>query len=138
MSKLFVERSIEINAPASKVWQVFTDPAITRQMGGEYVSDWKVGSSFGWKGLDGKMVTNGTILKIEPEKLLQHNLLNSVGSVNSVITYEFSEKNGITTLYAREDFIQPVTDKDYADALEGWEAALLAVKELAERMKIGE
>ena len=75
MSKLFVEKSIEINAPASKVWQVFTDPAITRQIGGEYVSDWKVGSSFGWKGLDGKMVTNGTILKIEPEKLLQHNLL---------------------------------------------------------------
>src|SRR5688572_14163826 len=138
MSKLFVERSIEINAPASKVWQVFTDPDMTRQIGGEYVSDWKVGSSFGWKGPDGKMVTNGTILKIEPAKLLQHNLLNSVGSVNSVITYEFSEKNGVTTLYAREDFTQPVTDNEYADALEGWEAALLAVKELAERMKIGE
>ena len=96
MSKLFVESSVEINAPASKAWQVFTDPALTRQMGGEYVSDWKVGSSFGWKGPDGRMVTNGTILKIEPEKLLQHNLLNSVGSINSVITYNFSERNGVT------------------------------------------
>ena len=133
MSKLFVERSIEISASASKVWQVFTDPAITTQIGGEYVSDWKVGSSFGWKGLDGKMVTNGTILKIEPEKLLQHNLFNSVGSVNSVITYEFSEKNSVTTLYAREDFTQPVTDKEYADAVEGWKAALLSVKEAAEK-----
>ena len=133
MSKLFVESSIEIKAPASKVWQVFTDPAITRQIGGVYISDWKVGSSFGWKGLDGKMVTNGTILKIESEKLLQHDLLNSVGSVNSVITYEFSEKNGIMTLYAREDFTQPVTDKEYADAVEGWEAALLSVKETAEK-----
>lgn len=133
MSKLFVESSIEINAPASKVWQVFADPAITRQIGGEYVSDWKVGSSFGWKGLDGRMVTNGTILKIEPEKLLQHNLLNSVGSVNSIITYEFSEKNGVTTLYAQEDFTQPVTDKEYVDAVEGWDAALLSVKETAEK-----
>jgi hypothetical protein len=47
MPKLFVEKSIEINAPASKVWRIFTDPVLTRQMGGEYVSDWKAGSSFG-------------------------------------------------------------------------------------------
>jgi len=55
MSKFFIEDSIEISAPVSKVWRVFTDPVLTGQMGGEYVSDWKVGSPFGWKGLDGKM-----------------------------------------------------------------------------------
>ena len=82
MSKYFIEKTIEINAPVSKVWRVFTDPALTTHLGGEYVSDWKVGSSFGWKGADGKMVTNGTIMKIMPEKLLQHNILNSVGSIN--------------------------------------------------------
>jgi hypothetical protein len=80
------------------------------------------------------MVTNGTIMKIEPEKLLQHTLLNSVG-VNSVITYEFGEKNGITTLRSREDFTNPVTDKEYTDASEGWDAALRAVKETAEKTK---
>jgi uncharacterized protein YndB with AHSA1/START domain len=128
-----MEKSIEISAPASKVWRVFTDPVLTRQMGGEYVSDWKVGTSFRWKGLDGKLITNGTIMKIEPEKLLQHNLLNSVGSVNSVITYEFDEKNRVTTLHAREDFTKSITDKEYADAAKGWDAALLAVKETAEK-----
>jgi uncharacterized protein YndB with AHSA1/START domain len=133
MSKLFVEKSIEINAPASKVWRVFTDPALTRQMGGEYVSNWKVGSSFGWKGLDGKMVTNGTITKIEPERLLQHHLSNSVGSINSVITYEFREKDHVTILQAREDFTKAINDEDHADAAEGWDAALLAVKETAEK-----
>jgi uncharacterized protein YndB with AHSA1/START domain len=133
MSKLFIERSIEIDAPASKVWRIFTDPVLTRQMGGEYVSDWKVGSSFGWRGLDGKMVTDGTIMKIAPEKLLQHTLFNSVGSINSVITYEFGEKNKVTTLQAREDFTNPITDKEYADAVEGWDAALHAVKETAEK-----
>lgn len=92
MSKFVIEKSIEINAPVSKVWRVFTDPSLTRQMGGEYVSDWKVGSSFGWRTLDGKMVTNGTIMKILPDELLQNSLLNSVGSTNSVITYEFDEK----------------------------------------------
>ena len=133
MSKFSLENTIEINAPVSKVWRVFTDPTLTSQMGGEYVSDWKVGSTFGWQGLDGKMVTNGTIMKIEPEKLLQHTLLSSVGSTNSVITYEFEEKNGMTALHAREDFTNPITDKEYTDASEGWDAALHAVKETAER-----
>jgi uncharacterized protein YndB with AHSA1/START domain len=132
MSNFFIEKSIEISAPVSKVWRVFTDPTLTSQMGGEYVSAWKAGSSFGWKGLDGKMITNGTIMKIEPEKLLQHNLSNSVGSTNSIITYEFHEKNHVTTLHAREDFVEPISDKDYADAAEGWDAALLAVKEISE------
>jgi len=113
MSKLLMEKSIEINAPVSKVWRVFTDPVLTRQMGGEYVSDWNVGSPFDWKGLDGKMLTNGTIVKIVPEKLLQHTLLNSVGSTNSVITYELAETTGVTTLHAREEFAQPVADNEY-------------------------
>ena len=133
MSKLFVERSIEINVPASKVWQVFTNPVITRQMGGEYVSDWKVGSTFGWKAADGKMLTNGIILQIEPERLLKHNLLDPNTSVISVIKYELQEKNGRTTLHASEYFTNPVNDKEYADAAEGWDAALIALKEVAEK-----
>lgn len=133
MSKFFIEKSVEINAPASKVWRVFTDPVLTRNMGGEYVSDWKVGSSLRWKGLDRKMITDGTIMKIVSEELLQHTLLNSVGVTNSVISYEFSEKDGVTLLHAREDFTKPITDEDYIDAAEGWDAALLAVKEAAEK-----
>jgi uncharacterized protein YndB with AHSA1/START domain len=132
MSRLFIEKSIEINAPASRVWRVFTDPALTRKMGGEYASAWKVGSPFGWKGLNGTMLTNGTITKIVPGKLLQHELFNSVGSINSVITYEFSEADRVTTVHAREDFNQPVTDREIAEAAEGWDAALLAVKAVAE------
>jgi uncharacterized protein YndB with AHSA1/START domain len=132
MPKFLIENTIEINAPVSRVWRVFTDPALTRRMGGEYVSDWKAGSSFGWKGPDGKMVTNGTILQIMPEKLLQHDLLNSVGSINSVITYAFVEKDDVTTLHASEEFARPITDEEYADSREGWDAALRAVKEVAE------
>ncbi len=36
-------------------------------------------------------------------------------------------------LHAREDFAQPSTENESADAMEGWEAALLAVKETAEK-----
>ena len=133
MSKFSIEKSVEINAPVSQVWRVFTDPTLTRQMGGEYVSKWEVGSAFGWKGLDGKMLTNGTIMKIEPEKMLQHTLLNSLGSTGSVISYEFNEKNNVTTIYAREDFTSSITDEEHRDAEEGWETALRAVKDTAER-----
>jgi hypothetical protein len=48
-----IKQNITIHAPASKVWAMFNDPVLTRQMGGEYVSDWKEGSSLGWKGLNG-------------------------------------------------------------------------------------
>ena len=132
MPNSFIERTIEINAPVSRVWRVFTDPALTRKMGGEYVSEWKVGSAFGWKGSDGKMLTNGTILQIMPEELLQHELLNTLGSVNSVITYQFAQKHQVTTLHAREEFAGDISDEDYADAVAGWDAALRAVKETAE------
>jgi uncharacterized protein YndB with AHSA1/START domain len=133
MSKRFIQRSIEINAAASKVWQVFTDPVITRQMGGEYVSDWKVGSTFGWKASDGKMLTNGIILEIEPEKLLKHNLLNPDDTVISVITYDLREQNGRIILHASENFTNPINDKEYADAVDGWDAALMALKEVTEK-----
>jgi uncharacterized protein YndB with AHSA1/START domain len=135
MSKFVIEKSIEINAPVSTVWRVFTDPALTRKLGGEYVSDWKVGSAFGWKSLDGTMLTKGTVLNIGPEKLLQHALLNSVGPIDSVVTYEFDENEGATTVHAQEEFANPISDKEYRDAAQAWDAALRLLKDTAERQK---
>jgi uncharacterized protein YndB with AHSA1/START domain len=133
MSIRSVQRSIEINATASKIWQVFTDPVITRQIGGEYVSDWQAGSTFGWKAPDGKMLTHGTILQIEPEKLLKHNLLNTDDTVISEITYDLREQNRRTIRHASENFTNPINDKEYADAVDGWDAALMVLKEVAEK-----
>ena len=133
MPNFFIEKSIAVEAPASQVWRVFTDPILSRQMGGEYISKWEVGSSFRWRGLDGRMLTQGSIMKIEPEKILQHTLLNSIGATNSVITYELEKKDDITVLHAREDFTNPIPVDEYADASEGWDAALQALKDTAER-----
>lgn len=139
MDKNFITKSIEIKAPVAKVWKVFTDPLLTRQMGGEYVSDWKVGSSFGWKALDGKMYTNGKIIEIIPEKLLKHNNYSlkdtkQTDSTISVLTYEFREKNKSTVIYAREDFTTPIDDFAYSRVSDGWNEALADVKEVAERL----
>ena len=130
-----IETSVKINASPGKVWRVFSDPSLTAQMGGEYVTDWTVGSAFGWKGKDGKIYTNGTILEIETEKLLKHNLFSSENqlSVISVITYTFEYENGHTTLFAREELFKNLSVKEYRDAVEGWNSALLAVKEIGEK-----
>jgi uncharacterized protein YndB with AHSA1/START domain len=134
MPQNVIKRQIEIHAPVAKVWSVFTNPEVTRQMGGEYVSDWQVGSSLQFKGMEGQILTNGVILKFETEKVIQHRLFNSVGSAESIITYEFEAQDDMTILHSREEFAEPIADNIYSDALEGWDAALRTVKDIAERI----
>lgn len=121
MPNLFLEKSIDIQAPASKVWQAIR---------AGYASDWEVDGSIQGRGADGK------ILKLEPEKLLKHNLLRKtdegISALSSVITYELREHNGMTILVARESFAEAQNDKTFAEALSGWDAALGKLKEASE------
>lgn len=139
MSRKTIIKSALINVSAQKVWNIFTQPEITRKLGGEYVSEWHVGGSIGWKGMDGKLYTHGTILQLEPAKVLQHSVINTQGTDSSVITYEFFEvpfgESGSvqTNLIAREEYSKPLAEKKYADAIKGWDAALTALKALAEQ-----
>jgi uncharacterized protein YndB with AHSA1/START domain len=136
MSNRTIQKSIEINASPDKVWRVFADPEITKEMGGKYATDWKEGNSIGWQGLDGTMITNGTILEVEPGKLLKHNLFSPdyKGIVTSVITYQLHENNGQTTLFAVEELTDDITDAEYNAASAGWDAALVLVKKIAEQL----
>jgi uncharacterized protein YndB with AHSA1/START domain len=136
MAKKIITQAIEIKAPVNKIWRVFTDPKVTRQMGGEYVTDWKAGSAFGWKGSDGKMYTHGSILQIEKERLLKHNLFEpkQKEKVLSVITYNFEEKGDRTFIRAQEELNYDMTDQQYNDAIEGWEAALALLKQTSEKL----
>ena len=141
MSKLSINKTVEIKAPVSKVWKLFTDPVLTRQMGGEYVSDWQVGSSFSWKGLDGKLYTNSAIVNIIPEKLLRHNNFKledteRKGEIISIITYEFKEENRKTTISTTEDFPEPLSDELYSDLSNGWNIVLMEIKQMAEKGKL--
>jgi len=59
MENRVIEKAIEINVSVSKVWRVFTDSGVTRQMGGYYDTDWKIGSSFGFRKTGGNRLTCG-------------------------------------------------------------------------------
>lgn len=77
MAKLFVERSIEINAPASKVWEVLTNPELTEEWIHEWwpdllilESDWKLGHPVLWRLADGIIGAEGTVSVVEPYTML--------------------------------------------------------------------
>ncbi len=138
MPKKIIEKTIIIDATPDKVWRVYTDAPVTKQMGGKYLTDWKIGGAFGWQGNDGEIYSHGKILQLEKEKLLQHSIFDPDDRkvVASVITYRLTEKEGKTYLHGREEMVEALeTDEDYADAVEGWDVALKSVKEIAEKLK---
>jgi uncharacterized protein YndB with AHSA1/START domain len=53
MKQLSVKKTIEINTPASKVWDTLTNPELTTQymFDCELISDFKVGNPIIWKEL---------------------------------------------------------------------------------------
>lgn len=104
MTKSTIEKSITINAPVETVWRVFTDPVITAQMGGKYVTDWKIGSDFGWMGNDGVVYTRGALLDLKEHELIEHDLFDAedTGEVTSVITYRFTKQGDKTILSGTE------------------------------------
>ena len=129
-----IKKSITISATPANVWRVFTDPVVTKKMGGHYVSTWKVGDSLQWKGEDGKFYTYGIILEIEPDRLLKHSLydLKTKTRVTSIITYRLENKNSYTVLHAEEELAYDMREEPFDEALEGWDMALSSVKEIAE------
>ena len=131
-----IKKSITINASPHNVWKVFTDPQVTKKMGGYYVSTWKKGESLQWKGDDGKMYTYGIILEIEPDHLLKHSLydLKTKSRITSTITYTFENKDSHTVLHAEEELTYDMREEQFDEALEGWDVALESVKEIAEKM----
>ena len=134
MRNHLINKDISITAPLNKVWRVFTDPVLTKEMGGYYETDWKTGSAIGWKGLDDKLYTNGIILEFEPEKIIKHSLVDMKDNrLLSVITYEFEEKLDSTTISASEEIYYGMSEDTFKEVNEGWDFALLSVKQVAEK-----
>lgn len=77
MTKLFVETSIEIDAPASRVWAVLTSPALNSQWSGlsgakgAIDTNWQPGSPVKWRNADCDVYVHGRVLVAEPGRRLQ-------------------------------------------------------------------
>ncbi|WP_134703010.1 SRPBCC domain-containing protein [Ammoniphilus sp. YIM 78166] len=141
MKKLLVEKSIEINAPAAKVWQVLTNPALSKQWieqfwpgFGALESDWKVGSAMYWKTAEGTIDIEGKILGIEPVKMIRY----SFTMPQDIVILTLDERNRNTVLsVVHGDFAEkPDGEECYLGALAGWDMNLPKIKELTERLNI--
>lgn len=147
MPKLFVEKSIEINAPASRVWNVLTDAGHTAEWASEFSggspfrieSDWKLNSPVFWKGPDGKVVVEGTVTVLKPGKFLRFTVFDVRSERPPVteedgITYQLSEEDGKTTLHLLQgDFSAMPEGEKYRDmSAQVWARVLPKVKKLAE------
>src|ERR1700735_5835555 len=78
---LIISNSIDIHAPASKVWNALTNPGETKKymFGCEALSDWKEGSPLIWKGnFNGVelIAVKGIIKKIRPNKSLEYTVID--------------------------------------------------------------
>ena len=137
MGNRIITKSITITATPHQVWRVFTDPQVTRAMGGHYVSSWKEGEPLQWKGEEGQFHTYGIILEIIPDQLLKHDLydMKTKSRVTSTITYRFEDKGKYTILHAEEVLTFDMRDDQFEEALEGWDLALETVKEIAENVR---
>jgi uncharacterized protein YndB with AHSA1/START domain len=149
MKKLFVDKTIEINAPSSKVWNVITAventaewaPAFTGGAPFRIESDWVLGSPVLWKNEDGSVVVEGNVTGLDPNKLLRY----TVFDVNSPerpavteedgITFTLSENEGVTLLHILQgDFSVMTEGEKYRDASAAiWDQVLVKVKQLAEK-----
>jgi|SRR5690349_12960579 Uncharacterized conserved protein len=150
MSRLFVDKSIEINSPVSRVWEVLTAPEYTAEWASEFnggsplhiESDWKLGSPVFWKDQDSKTIVEGNVTALEPGKLLRFTVFDVRSKRPSVteqdgITYQFIEEAGKTTLDVLQgDFSAMPEGEKFRDmSAEIWGHVLPIVKGLAERAK---
>jgi uncharacterized protein YndB with AHSA1/START domain len=148
MDKLIVKNSIEINAPASSVWDALTNPEQTKKymFGCETVSDWKPGSDLLWKGTyEGKemVFVKGKIVDIQPGKFLAYTTIDPNSTIEDApenyltVTYELSRVNDQTLLTVTQGDYSKVADgeKRYKEASnngEGWNPILVEIKKLVE------
>ena len=140
MKKLYIEKSIEINAPISKVWDALINPAIIKQylFGTEAVSDWKEGSSLEFKGVwEGKeYLDKGIILKLEPNKNFRYSYLSSFSGLEdidenyAVVDFQLSPVDGKTRLTLTQDNIETEEARKHSD--ENWGYVLNTMKNILE------
>lgn len=134
--------SITIDASRADVWDALIDPAKVKAYlhGAEVASDWTVGAPITWTGVwKGKpYVDKGTVLAIEPERLLRTTHWSPMGGSEDrpenyhTVTYELRQDGTKTVLELTQD--NNATQKE-ADAMadDNWAPILQGLKQTVER-----
>jgi uncharacterized protein YndB with AHSA1/START domain len=140
MSKQTLTTTININAPAAKVWNGLTDPELVKQyfFGTNLKSDWKEGSPITFSGeWDGKSYEDkGTILQITPGEYVKYSYWSSMGGTEDKpenyanVSYRVTEKSGVTTLEITQDGIKDEASKEHSE--QNWQMVFGGLKKILE------
>jgi len=133
--------SININAPAARVWEALTTPSIIKQyfFGTDAISDWKVGSPLVFRGeWEGKHYEDkGQILEIVPKRMFRYTYWSSMSGIEDkpenyvTITYQLAESNNGTLLTVTQENIPDEKMKNHSE--ENWKKVFGDLKKLLEK-----
>ncbi|MBX3064339.1 MAG: SRPBCC domain-containing protein [Anaerolineae bacterium] len=133
--------STTINAPANKVWDALTNPAMIKQymFGTTVVSDWNVGDPIVWKGeWQGKKYEDkGKILKMEKEHLLVYSHFSPLSGAADIpqnyhiVTINLSPASEQTIVALTQD--NNASDEERQEAEQNWSKMLEGLKKVVEK-----
>lgn len=138
-----VEKSVEIFAFPDRVWSVLTDAEnIAQWMNGAQVeSKWETGSDITFTGtmpnFNKPYRDRGTVLAVEPEKLLQYSLWSEMArrtdtpENRTIVTLMLDRLEERTLLTVRHENFQ--SEVEYKHANFFWTVALHMIKNLLEK-----
>lgn len=141
MSKAHIAKAATtIDAPAPKVWDALTKPALIKQylFGTEVTSDWKVGSPISYKGeWQGKPYEDkGEILEVEPGKRLVSTFWSALSGLPdtpenyNTVRYELTPDGDATRLTITQD--NNASEEAATHSKENWQTVLDGMKKLIE------
>lgn len=137
--------TITIEAPASRVWSVITDPGAAKEFmfGTELVTDWTVGGPILWRGTwDGRDYEDiGSILELEPGRRLVVTHFSPLSGQEDApenyhtLTWTLEERAGATQLTLAQDNNASAEEADHSKGM--WDSLVKSVKGIAEREEPG-
>lgn len=140
MANVIATAEIEIAAPAARVWEALTDPAIIARyfFGTTVETDWRPGSPITWRGeYQGNAYEDkGRVLEVEPGRRLKVTHFSPMTGLPDepanyhTIVYEIDEHGGTTHLSLSQD--NNGDDAEAQRATQNWQMMLSALKKTVE------
>ena len=137
---LSLQASITIDAPDANVWEALTTPDLIKQwfFGVDTDTDWVEGSPIVHRGQyqGSPYEDKGTILKVEPGRLLVHTHWSPVSGLPDdpenyeEVSWALSERDGKTELTVSEVNLPSEEAKGISE--QGWRTVLAALRDLLE------
>jgi uncharacterized protein YndB with AHSA1/START domain len=137
---LIAKATTIINAPASKVWDALTQPALIKQylFGSEVTTDWKVGSPITYRGVwQGKPYEDkGKITQVEPGRKLVSTYWSPMSGVPDLpenyktVQYELANEGSATRLTITQDNNSSAEEAEHLT--QNWTMVLEGIKKLLE------